>query len=159
MLGESFGTVVSYLKGALILLQKYGGLPTHTMGLINDIVCLAECSGFSDFMKIIYFNHKRKTDEIEYTTYIGLTESEYRTFYQGQKWKNQNQIRLLISTPTSPIPGVMDLINQDMVIQVCVDVDAVAEVLVAILTATPVENKTTMHATAGFQEEKPKDKE
>ena len=60
-----------------MLLQKYGGFPTDTMGLLNDIMGSAECNEFSEFMKIVYVNHTWKTDEIEQITYLDLAESEY----------------------------------------------------------------------------------
>ena len=35
--GENVGTVVSYLKGALLLLQNCAAIPTDAMGLLNDV--------------------------------------------------------------------------------------------------------------------------
>ena len=32
---KNIGTVVSYIKGALMLLQKYDAVPTYTMVLLN----------------------------------------------------------------------------------------------------------------------------
>jgi len=81
--GENVGTVVSYLKGALMLFQNCRGLPTDIMGLLNNIMCSAECNNFSEFMKIVYVNHKQKMDAIESTTYFDLAELEYRTLYRG----------------------------------------------------------------------------
>lgn len=86
MAGEVFGTVVSYLKGLLMLIQSSGCLPTDTMGLLSDIMCSDECNDLSEFMKIVYVSPKRKTDTIEPITYLDLAESEYCTLYRGQKW-------------------------------------------------------------------------
>jgi len=66
--GENVRTVVSYLKRSLMILQNCGGLPTDIMGLLDEIMCSAECNELSEFMKIVYVNHKRKTDVIEPTT-------------------------------------------------------------------------------------------
>ena len=84
--GENVRTMVSYLKGALILLQNCDGFPTDTIVLLKNIMCSAECNELSEFMKIVYINHKQKTDVIEPTTYLDLTELEYRALYKGQKW-------------------------------------------------------------------------
>ena len=72
-------TVVSYLKGVLMLLQKCGELSTDTIGLLNGIICSVDCTEFGEFMRITYVNHERKTDIIEFMTHLDLEESEYRT--------------------------------------------------------------------------------
>ena len=36
--GENVGTVVSYLKGELLLLQNFSAIPTNIMGLLNDVM-------------------------------------------------------------------------------------------------------------------------
>ena len=45
--GENVGTVVSYLKGALLLLQNCSGLPTDTMELINNTMVSADYAEYS----------------------------------------------------------------------------------------------------------------
>ena len=84
--GENVCTAVSYLKGALLLLQNCSGLPTDTMGLLNDIMGSADCDEFSGFMNSVYFDHKRKTREITHQEYLRLAEAEYRTLYRAGKW-------------------------------------------------------------------------
>ena len=55
MAGENVGTVVSYLKGALLLLQNCGAIPTNVMGLLNDVMVSADCEDFIAYMHLIYF--------------------------------------------------------------------------------------------------------
>ena len=55
--GENLETVVSYLKGALMLLSSCGKVPTDMLGILPDIFCLAECDKFTSFMSIVYFEH------------------------------------------------------------------------------------------------------
>ena len=57
--GWNVGTVVSYLTGALILLQSCGAIPTNVMGLLNNVMVLADCKDFTAYMKSIYFASKR----------------------------------------------------------------------------------------------------
>ena len=40
--GENAGAIASYLKGDLLLLENFSGLPTDTMGLLNGTMCSAE---------------------------------------------------------------------------------------------------------------------
>ena len=50
---ENVGTVVRYLKGALLLLQNCSAIPTDIMGLLNDVVSSVDCNDFTDYMKSI----------------------------------------------------------------------------------------------------------
>ena len=84
--GDNVGTIASYLKGAFLLLQNCGKVPTNTIGLLRDIFCSTECNEFTTFMSNIYFNHKCKTRELDYMEYLTLAESEYRTFYRKGTW-------------------------------------------------------------------------
>ena len=45
--GENVGVVVSYLKGALLLLGNCGKIPTDVMGLLNDTFCSAVMNSLS----------------------------------------------------------------------------------------------------------------
>ena len=83
--GKNSGTVVLYLKGALMLLQKCSNLPTDTVGLINDIVCSTDCDEFSSYMKLVYFNHKCRTKVIILMEYIWIAGLDYRTLYRIKK--------------------------------------------------------------------------
>jgi len=86
MPGGNVATVVSYLKGALVLLQNCGAIPTDTMGLLNDIMTLADCDNFTEYMKHIYFASKHnKTSLTSFTSYLNTVESEYRTLYCAVK--------------------------------------------------------------------------
>ena len=40
--GENASTIVSYLKGAVLLLQNFTGLPTYLIGLLRDILVSTE---------------------------------------------------------------------------------------------------------------------
>ena len=84
--GDNVCTTVSYLKGALMLLQNCAGLPMDMMGLLNDIMGSADCEEFSEFMNLAYFDHKRKTRIIAHQEYLRLAESEYWTLYWSGKW-------------------------------------------------------------------------
>ena len=75
--GENVCTAVSYLKGALLLLQNCSGLPTNTMVLLNEIMGSAAYDEFSGFMNLLYFDHKRKTRVIAHQEYLCLAEAEY----------------------------------------------------------------------------------
>ena len=84
--GENIDTLVSYLKGSLLLLKNCGELPTDIIGLLNDIMCSAECNDFKEYMKAIYFDHKRRIKVVDPLEYLKLAESEYRTLYRKGKW-------------------------------------------------------------------------
>ena len=58
--GKNVCTAVSYLKGALMLLQNCSEIPTNTIGLLNDIMISADCDNFSGFVNLVYYDHKRK---------------------------------------------------------------------------------------------------
>ena len=70
--GENIGTVVSYLKGVVMLLQNCTVLPTDLAGLLNNIMLSSENTDFTSFMKLVYFDHKRKTRVIGFTKYLNL---------------------------------------------------------------------------------------
>jgi len=53
--GKHVGTVVSYLKGSLMMLQNCDEVPTDTLGLLNKVVCSADCGEFSEYMKSMYY--------------------------------------------------------------------------------------------------------
>ena len=53
--GENVGTVVSYLKGALLLLKNCTELLTDTHGLLSDITTSATNEDFCRYMKNIYY--------------------------------------------------------------------------------------------------------
>jgi len=85
-------TVVSYLKVSLMLLQNYGELTTDTMGLLNDICVSQIVQIFGEFMRIVYVNHKGKTDIIECITCLDFAELEYRTLYCSQKHSKSKSV-------------------------------------------------------------------
>ena len=58
--GKNVCTAVSYLKGALMLLQNCSEILTNTIGLLNDIMISADCDNFSGFVNLVYYDHKRK---------------------------------------------------------------------------------------------------
>ena len=68
--GENVCAAVSYLKGALLLLQSCLGLPTDAMGLLNNVMGSADCDELSGFMNLVYFDHKRKTRVISHQEYL-----------------------------------------------------------------------------------------
>ena len=84
--GENVGTVVSYLKGALLLLQNCSAILTNAMGLLNDVMLSADCSDFTSYMKSIYFASKRTGTVGDYMEYLDAAEAEYRTLYRKGKW-------------------------------------------------------------------------
>ena len=86
--GDNVTTAVSYLKGALMLLQNCDAIPTNMTGLLNDIMMLADCDEFTEYMKSIYFASKRKkTSLASFTSYLNTARSKYRTLYRTGKWK------------------------------------------------------------------------
>ena len=40
--GENVGTIISYLKGSIMLLQHFSEHPTNMIGLLNTIMCSAD---------------------------------------------------------------------------------------------------------------------
>ena len=85
--GENVGTIVSYLKGTLLLLSNCNSMPTDIMGLLNDTFCLAACDEFTDYMKAIYFSHCCRTQSITPMELLTLAECKYCTLYCGGKWE------------------------------------------------------------------------
>jgi len=83
--GENVGTIVSYLKGALSLLGNCNKIPTDVMEVLNDTFCSAACDDFTDYMKAIYFSHKRRTQVIHHMKFLHLAEGGYRTLYRNGK--------------------------------------------------------------------------
>ena len=57
---ENMITVISYLKGTLMLLDNCDKLPTDIIGLIKDIMCSVEYNKFTGFMRNVYCEHKNK---------------------------------------------------------------------------------------------------
>ena len=73
--GKNVGTAVSYLKGALLLLQNCSAIPTDTMGLLNNVKSSANCDDFADYMKSIYYVSKRAATVGGYIEYIDSAKS------------------------------------------------------------------------------------
>jgi len=83
--GENVETVVSYLKGALMLLSNCKKIPTDVLGILKDIFFLAECDEFTALMSSVYFENISITNVIDYFEYLTLVEAEYRTICQKRK--------------------------------------------------------------------------
>jgi len=83
--GENVDTLVSYLKGSLLLLKNCSKLPTDIVGMLNDIMVSADCVDFVKYTKSIYFNHKRKIKEVGALEYLWLLELEYHSLYCKKK--------------------------------------------------------------------------
>ena len=71
---------VSYLKGAIMLLQNCDKIPTDTMCLLNNVMTLVDCDEFTKYMKIIYFTSKRNKHLTTYTFYLNTAEPEYTKY-------------------------------------------------------------------------------
>ena len=86
--GENAATAVSYLKGALMLLQNCEAVPTDTLGLLDQIITSADYDEFTKYIKRIYFTSKRNRSvpASSFTSYLNMAESEYRTLYCAEKW-------------------------------------------------------------------------
>ena len=84
--GENVGVIVSYLKGALLLLGNCGKLPTDVIGLFNDTFYSAQCEDFTDYIKAIHFAHKRRLEVMDPMKFLGIAEAEYRSLYRYGKW-------------------------------------------------------------------------
>ena len=84
--GENIGTIASYLKGVILLLDNCNSLPTDVLGLLNDVMTSAESKVFCEYMQSIYFAHKRKIKEITPREYVEFAEKEYRSLYRDNKW-------------------------------------------------------------------------
>ena len=83
--GENVGTVVSYIKGALLLLQNCGAIPTDVMGFLNDVMVSADCDEFTAYMQSIYFASKRDSSSQGNMAYLDAAEAEYRNLYRKCK--------------------------------------------------------------------------
>ena len=83
--GENVGTVVSYLKGALFLLQNCSTIPIDTMGLLNNVMVSADCDKFTGYMTSIYFASKCENSVGGCIDYLNAAEAEYRTLYRKGK--------------------------------------------------------------------------
>ena len=53
--GENVGTIASYLKGVIILLDNCNSLQTDVLGFLNDVMTSADSKFFSEYMQSIYF--------------------------------------------------------------------------------------------------------
>ena len=102
--GENVGIIISFLKGALLLLGNCGKLPTNTMGILKDTFCSAEWEEFTALMTSVYLEYKRKTNVIDYMEHHTLTKREYRTLYGKQKWtasKKHSSSGFYVGTPAA----------------------------------------------------------
>ena len=94
--GENVGTVFSYLKGALFLLQNFSAIPTNVMGLLNDVMVLVDYDEFTAYTRSIYFAFKRESlTGVGYMEYLDTVEANCRTLYRKGKWSKKD------STPDS----------------------------------------------------------
>ena len=59
IVGETVGTLVSYLKGGLLLFKNYINLLTDTFGLLNNIMMLVTNLELCDYMKLIHYKRKK----------------------------------------------------------------------------------------------------
>ena len=84
--GENVRTVVSYLKGALLLLKNCADIPTDTHGLLSDIMTSASNDEFCGYTKSIYYKQKRSRSTFYFVNYLKTAKSEYRTLYCAGKW-------------------------------------------------------------------------
>ena len=84
--GEIVKTVVSYLKGALILLLNYGKVPMCGLGILRNIFYSVEYDGITIFMGSTHFEHKHQTNMTNFREYLTLTKSEYRMLYRKGSW-------------------------------------------------------------------------
>ena len=85
--GENISVVVSYLKGAVILLHNCTFLPTYLIDLLNDIMCFANNDEFCAYMKVIHSNYLQKKEFINCMLYLGFAEFEYMELYRTKKWE------------------------------------------------------------------------
>ena len=80
--GENIGIVVSYLKGALVLLKNYSGLPKDIISLLNDIMSSTDCKNFESYMQAVYFDQKCKIKTITLMEFLRSSKPEYCTLYR-----------------------------------------------------------------------------
>ena len=90
--GENVGTVVSYLKGALLLLKNCAELPTDTYGLLSDIMCSTINKDFCGYTRSIYYKQKRSRAAFGFVAYLKMAESKYCTIYRAGKWTASSHI-------------------------------------------------------------------
>lgn len=90
------------MKGVLLLLQDCLAIPTDTMGLLNDVMVLADCDEFTDYMKSIDFASKRNYTVGGYMEYLDTAEAKYPTLYRKNKWAKND------SNPDSAFVGDYD---------------------------------------------------
>lgn len=83
--GENVETVVSYLKGVLLLLNNCFTIPTDVMELLNDVMVSADCAEFVNYMKSIYFVAKNNSLDNGYMECLDIAEAEYRIMYRRGK--------------------------------------------------------------------------
>ena len=88
--GENVRTMVSFLKGAMMLVQNCATLLTDKISLMSNTMCSADCDEFRVFMQLVYFNHKRGSCPIAPAEYLELAEREYCTMYWQGKWTALN---------------------------------------------------------------------
>jgi len=70
------GTIVSYLKGALLLLSNCKKISMDAMGLLNGRFCSTVCDNFTYFMKNVYIIHNQKLKEINAMQFLSLVDSK-----------------------------------------------------------------------------------
>ena len=84
---ENVLTAVSYLKGAIMLLQNCDTVLTDTLGILHDIMTSTDCDKFTEYMKSIYFASKRNNSASvsSFTSYLNTADFEYITLYRAGK--------------------------------------------------------------------------
>ena len=56
--GENVGTLVSYLKGVLLLIENCANMPIYMLGLLNDIMMLATNIKYCIYMMSMYYEYQ-----------------------------------------------------------------------------------------------------
>ena len=57
------------------------------MGLLKNVMVLADCDEFTAYTKSIYFASKSENKTVRgYITYLDTTESKHRNIYRKGKW-------------------------------------------------------------------------
>ena len=88
--GENVAKVVSYLEGALLLLQNCAAIPMDIMGLLNNVMVSADYNNFTGYITSIYFASKCESLVGGYMEYLDMVETEYRTLHRKSKWMNKD---------------------------------------------------------------------
>ena len=148
--GENVGRIVSYLKGALLLLANCSFLPTDTAGLLNVPLCSAECSKFTDFMKATYFQYRCKLQTLDPMELLTIAEAEYRMIYRNGKWTAEKDNpgstfyggqmkKKVVAVTEKKYLVVLDIVEEDVKVVVMVDevvilVEVVEDYLTSIAT-------------------------